>query len=488
MTTALGIRYSPLITDLYQLTMAYGYWKHGRADHEAVFHLTFRQSPFGGEFAVAAGLQQAIELCEQLRFESDDLQYLAGLEGADGLPLFEPAFLEDLADFEFRCDLDGVREGTVVFPHEPMLRVVGPILQAQLIETALLTLINFQTLIATKAARVTLAADGDDVLEFGLRRAQGLDGGVSASRAAYIGGCAATSNVIAGKLYGIPVRGTHAHSWVMTFDSELESFQAYAEALPNNSVFLVDTYDTEQGVRNAIEVGRGMREQGHEMLGIRLDSGDMTELSRAARTLLDDAGFPDAAIVASNELDEYRIARHKRDGAKINVWGVGTRLATAYEQPALGGVYKLSAIREDRDEPWRMKVKLSEEEIKVSNPGLQQVRRFAGRDGYVADMIYDTTLGCPPEGTYVNLAAGAEYRYEATTPYEDLLTPIFREGRRVYDSPPTVEIRDRTLNQLAQLPKPTRRLERPAPYPVGLERRLYDCKQELIARVQKVQT
>ena len=240
--------------------------------------------------------------------------------------------------------MHGIPEGTIVFPHEPLLRVHGPLLQAQLLETALLNIVNFQTLVATKAARVVLAARGEPVLEFGLRRAQGIDGALAASRAAYLGGCAATSNVLAGRLYGIPVRGTHAHSWVMCFDDELEAFRAYARAMPNNCVFLVDTYDTLDGVRHAIEVGQELRRQGHEMIGIRLDSGDLAWLSIEARRMLDEAGFPKATIVASNELDEQIIASLKDQGATIGVWGVGTRLVTAYDQPALGGVYKLAAI------------------------------------------------------------------------------------------------------------------------------------------------
>ena len=246
-----------LLTDLYQLTMAYGYWKTGRHDQEAVFHLFFRKHPFGGGFTVAAGLATVVEYLEGLRFDPDDLAYLAGLRGNDEQPLFEPAFLDYLAEMRLGCDVHGMPEGTIVFPHEPLLRVTGPLLQAQLLETALLNIVNFQTLVATKAARVVLAARGEPVLEFGLRRAQGIDGALAASRAAYLGGCYATSNVLAGRLFGIPVRGTHAHSWVMCFDDELEAFRAYARAMPNNCVFLVDTYDTLDGVRHAIEVGQG---------------------------------------------------------------------------------------------------------------------------------------------------------------------------------------------------------------------------------------
>ena len=291
-----------LLTDLYQLTMAAGYHRTGLAEREAVFHLFFRENPFGGGYAVSCGLATAIDYLRSWSFTEDDLAYLADQCGVDGKPLFDPRFLSYLAEQRFCCDVDAMEEGTVVLANEPMLRVRGPLLQCQLVETALLTLLNFETLIATKAARVTSAAGENPVLEFGLRRAQGIDGGLSASRAAFVGGCAATSNVLAGRLFGIPVRGTHAHSWIMCFDDELEAMQAYADAMPNNCVFLVDTYDSIQGVHNAVEVGRRLRKQGHEMVGIRLDSGDLTSLSIEARKILDDAGFPDAKIIASNDL------------------------------------------------------------------------------------------------------------------------------------------------------------------------------------------
>src|SRR5829696_895874 len=290
-----------LLTDLYELTMAYGYWRSGTHTKEAVFHHHFRRPPFGSGFTVACGLAPVIEFIEHFHFDDDDLSYLAGLQGNDGKPLFDGEFLDMLRSLRFECDVDAVPEGTVVFPHEPLIRVRGPILQAQLLETPLLTILNFQTLIATKAARVCLAAQGDTVLEFGLRRAQGIDGGLSASRAAYAGGCHGTSNVLAGKLFGIPVGGTHAHSWVMSFSDEIDAFDSYASALPNNCVFLVDTYNTLQGVRHAVKIGQKLRSHGHEMIGIRLDSGDLAYLSIEARKILDAGGFPDANILASND-------------------------------------------------------------------------------------------------------------------------------------------------------------------------------------------
>src|SRR5438128_1810404 len=275
-----------LLTDLYQLTMACAYWKSGKADQEAAFHLSFRTPPFQSGFTIACGLAQVIEFLQEFQFEKSDLDYLATIRGHDGKPMFDQSFLSYLEGLRFACDLDAVPEGTVVFPHEPLLRVQGSILQAQILETAFLNFINFQSLIATKAARICLAAQGEPVIEFGLRRAQGIDGALTATRAAYIGGCAGTSNVLAGKLFGIPVQGTHAHSWVMSFDTETEAFDAYADALPNNCTFLVDTYNSLQGVRQAIEAGQRLRKRGHKLAGIRLDSGDLAYLSIEARKLL----------------------------------------------------------------------------------------------------------------------------------------------------------------------------------------------------------
>ena len=330
-----------LLTDLYQLTMAYGYFREDIAQRDSVFHLFFRKSPFQGGYTIAAGLETAIEWIDRFSFDESDLEYLGTLTGRDGKPLFDPSFADYLRDLTLTVDIDAIPEGTVVFPHQPLLRVRGPLLQCQLLETCLLNIINFQSLIATKSSRICRVAGDEPVLEFGLRRAQGIDGSLSASRAAFIGGCSATSNVLAGKIYGIPVRGTHAHSWVMSFDDELTAFEKYADALPNNCVFLVDTYDTLQGVRNAVKVGQALRERGHEMVGVRLDSGDLAKLSIGAREILDQGGFPKASIVASNDLDEHLMASLKSQGARISVWGVGTKLVTAYDQPALGGVYKL---------------------------------------------------------------------------------------------------------------------------------------------------
>ena len=473
-----------LLTDLSQLTMAYGYWKLRKAEQHAVFHLLFRKPPFNGGYAIAAGLATALDFVERFRLEPSDIDYLASLTGNDGAPLFEPAFLTYLGDLRLTCDIDAIAEGTVVFGQEPLLRVRGPILQCQLLETALLNVINFQTLIATKASRICAAARGDPIIEFGLRRAQGIDGGLSASRAAYIGGCAATSNVLAGKLYGIPVRGTHAHSWVMSFDSETEAFEGYAQVLPNNCVFLVDTYDTLEGVRRAITMGKQLRERGHKLVGIRLDSGDLAFLSIKARKLLDEAGFPDATILATNDLDERIIENLKLQGAQIAVWGVGTKLATAYDQPALGGVYKLGAIQDAVGE-WHSKLKLSEQVIKTSIPGILQVRRFAMSDTFVADMIFDERLGVDPRQTIVDPQDPTRRRLVTErAEAQDLLIPVLRKGRTHQEFDSLTAIRDRALGQLARLHPGIRRFMNPHEFPVGIDIGLHEVRDQMIRELR----
>src|SRR5256886_14217653 len=320
--------FTALTTDLYEVTMACGYFKAGVTDHEAVFHVTFRENPFAGQFTVACGLATAIDFLRTLQFTDADVNYLASLRGNDGKPLFDSHFVHRLRGLQLTCDIDAIPEGTLVFANEPLIRIIGPIVECQLLETALLNIFNFQSLIATKATRVCLAAEHDPVIEFGLRRSQGVDGGLTAARAAYIGGCAGTSNLQAGQQFAIPVSGTQAHSWIMFFENEREAFKTYAEAMPNNCIFLVDTYNSISGIRHAIEIGSELRRQGHEMIGVRLDSGDRVALSIKARRMLDDAGFADAKIVGSGNLDEYTIAALKQRGAKIDVWGVGTKLST----------------------------------------------------------------------------------------------------------------------------------------------------------------
>lgn len=474
-----------LLTDLYQLTMSQGYLKAGLDKQEAVFHLFFRRSPFHGGFTIAAGLESVVDYLENFSFTDTDLAYLQSLKNTNGELFFEPVFLDYLANLKFSCDIDAVPEGTAVFPYEPMVRVQGPLIQCQILESPLLNLINFPSLIATKAARVSLAAKGDPVLEFGLRRAQGIDGALTASRAAYIGGCDATSNVLAGKLYGIPVQGTHSHSWVMVFDDELEAFSTYAEHMPANCLFLVDTYNTIEGVKKAIEVGKKMREKGGKFLGVRLDSGDLTYLSQKSRKLLDEAGFTDAVIVASNELDENLISDLKRQGAKITVWGVGTNLVTGKDQPALDGVYKLSAIRNPGEE-WKYKLKLSEQMVKISNPGILQVRRFSTKVENAADMIYDIHREPKEDAVIIDpLDSTRQKILKKGVAYEDLLVPIFRKGKRMYELPKLKEIRERTQKQLEKFHTGTKRFINPHQYVVGMEKSLYDLKIQLVNQIRR---
>jgi nicotinate phosphoribosyltransferase len=469
-----------LLTDLYELTMACGYWRSGIDRDEAVFHLSFRSHPFRSGFTIACGLHTAFEFLHSLRFTEDDLSYLKTLRGSDGRPLFEDAFLEYLGAFRFECDVDAIPEGTVVFPLEPLIRVQGPLLQAQLLETALLNMINFESLIATKAARVVQAAQGDPVLEFGLRRAQGIDGGVSASRAAYVGGCAGTSNVLAARLFGIPAKGTHAHSWVMCFDNEQDAFDAYGAAMPNNCILLVDTYDTLEGVRNAIRTGQKLRAQGYQLAGIRLDSGDLAGLSREARRLLDESGFSKTLIVGSSDLDEHAVQSLKRRRAPISVWGVGTRLVTAYDQPALAVVYKLSAIRR-ASTPWRFTVKRSEQTGKSSIPGILQVRRFLRADRPIADAIFNLDSAAPAQFVLIDPAAPARQTpVDKDAEFEDLLIPIFRRGAPVYELPALPQVRARTLSQLSSFEAANKRLVRPGRYPVGLEQGLDALRRRLL--------
>lgn len=473
---------SALLTDLYQLTMAAAYRSQGLAECEAVFHHVFRTLPFGGGFAIAAGLANLVEYIEGFRFTPDDLQYLRSLNNG-GRPIFDDDFLAELAQLRLRCDLDALPEGTAVFPQEPLVRVRGPLMHCQLLETALLNLMNFQTLIATKAARVYLAAEGDNVLEFGLRRAQGPDGGLSATRASFVGGCHATSNVLAGQRYAIPVSGTHAHSWVMAFESEADSFRAYSRAMPANCVFLVDTYDTIQGVRHAIEVGQELRERGLELRGIRLDSGDLAALSIAARKLLDDADFHQTQIIASGDLDEYVIAQCKQRGARIDIWGVGTKLAVAKEEPALGGIYKLAAIR-DHQGRWQRRLKLSDDTAKTSNPGIHQVRRFLTDGHFLGDLVYDEELGPSPARRGSHVIGGGPLQFPAEAATEDLLVPIFRDGHRVYEVPALQTSRQRTLEQLQRLPEACRQLTSPTMYSVGLDEQLQACKEAMMGELR----
>ncbi|RAI94164.1 nicotinate phosphoribosyltransferase [Algoriphagus yeomjeoni] len=477
-----------LLTDFYQLTMAYAYWKSGKAEQEAVFNLFFRKHPFQGGFTIAAGLDYIVDYCKNFQFSEEDLSYLATMQGKDDQLLFESGFLDYLREMKFTCDIAAVEEGTVVFPNTPLVRVKGPLIQCQLLETPLLNIINFQSLIATKSARINLAAKGDPVLEFGLRRAQGIDGGLAGSRAAYIGGCTSTSNVMAGKLFGIPVSGTHAHSWIMSFETEIEAFEAYADAFPDQSIFLVDTYDTINGIKNAIKVGNTLRSKGKEMVGIRIDSGDLAYFSNVAREMLDEAGFPDAKIVASNDLDENIITSLKGQESSINVWGVGTKLVTAFDQPALGGVYKLSAIR-DENGTWVPKIKLSQQSLKINIPGLHTIKRFFSKGKAVADMIYLEDQELNPQAALIidpNDPTRRKRMMPAFYQEEILLKPIFEKGKLLYKLPSIIQIRERVQNQLDSLDKTHKRLVNPHLYPIGLEENLHQLRMELVLKAKQV--
>lgn len=474
--------FSALTTDLYEVTMACGYWNAGASDYEAAFHVTFRENPFGGEFTVACGLVTAIDFLRTFQFYETEIDYLASQRGNDSKPLFSAGFLDYLRSFRLTCEIDAIPEGTLVFANEPLIRVRGPIIQCQLLETALLNVLNFESLIATKAARVCLAAENDPVIEFGLRRAQGINGGLAAARAAYVGGCSGTSNLQAGQCFGIPVSGTQAHSWIMFFESESEAFEAYAKAMPNNCVFLVDTYNSLDGVRHAIDVARQLRKNGHEMIAVRLDSGDRVALSIETRRMLDKAGFTNAKIVCSGDLDEYAIADMKRHGAKIDTWGVGTKLTTGQPDAALGGIYKLGAVRRPGGQ-WQYRIKLSDERAKTSCPGLLQVRRFHQPDGrFVADAIYEIDHVISEPCTIVELETEAKTQIPAKTEYSDLLVPIFRKGEPVYQVPKLDASREHARTQLGCAPSEILRLTDPTTYKVGREQSLHELRSTLIAR------
>src|SRR6266404_6137104 len=477
--------FTALTTDLYEVTMACGYFKAGMTEHEAVFHVTFRENPFAGQFTVACGLATAIDFLRAFHFTDAEINYLSSQRGNDGNALFDSGFLDYLRGLQLTCDVDAIPEGTLIFPNEPLIRVRGPVIHCQLVETVLRTILNFQSLIATKAARVRLAAENDAVIEFGLRRAQGIDGGLTAARAAYIGGCDGTSNLQAGERFGIPVSGTQAHSWVMFFENELEAFQSYARAMPNNCIFLVDTYNSIEGIRHAIEIGNELRRQGHEMIGVRLDSGDRVALSIKARRMLDKAGFANAKIVCSGDLDEHMITDLKQRGAKIDIWGVGTKLATGQPDAAVGGIYKLGAIRRPGGK-WQYRIKLSEESAKASVPGSLQVRRFYQPDGrFMADAIYETDHGVSEPREIVDVETEDKTKISPNTRYSDLLVPIFRAGQLVYEQPSIEESREHVRKQLSCAPPEILKPKKPVPYKIGLERSLYELRSQLMAHAKE---
>ncbi len=479
-----------LLTDLYELTMMQGYFKNP-TDQIVVFDAFYRKNPCDGGYAICCGLNDVIDYIKNLHFTYEDIQYLKSLN------MFEEDFLEYLKGFHFTGDIWGIPEGTVIFPREPMLKVIAPISEAQLIETAVLNLLNHQSLIATKAARVCYAAKGDGVMEFGLRRAQGPDAGIYGARAAVIAGCVGTSNVLAGTMFNIPVLGTHAHSWIMSFPSEYEAFKAYAKIYPNACTLLVDTYDVlGSGVPNAIRVFKEMREEGIKLTkyGIRIDSGDLAYLSKQAYRMLCDAGFPDAIISASSDLDEYLIDSLKQQGAKINSWGVGTNLITAKDNPAFGGVYKLAAVKNSGDKEFTPKIKLSENTEKVTNPGNKKIVRIYDREsGKIrADLI------CLDEETFDEnedmiifdpIETWKKTRIKAGTyTLREIMVQVFKKGECVYEeTASTMEIRKRCLEEQDTLWDETRRLVNPHQMYVDLSDKLYKMKSELLERLSMEQ-
>lgn len=475
-----------LLTDLYELTMMQGYFKTGNQD-TVVFDAFYRANPDNGGYAICAGLAQIIEYIEQLHFDSSDISYLRSLG------MFEEDFLSYLETFHFSGDLYAVPEGTVIFPREPLVKVIAPIMEAQLIETAILNILNHQSLIATKAARVCYAAQGDGVMEFGLRRAQGPDAGVYGARAAVIGGCSGTSNVLCGKLFGIPVKGTHAHSWIMSFPDEFTAFSTYAKYYPESCILLVDTYDTlKSGVPNAIRVFQQMREQGIALVnyGIRMDSGDLAYLSKKARKMLDQAGFFDAVISASNDLDEYLIENLKAQGAAITSWGVGTNLITSKNCPAFGGVYKLAAIQNEQGE-FIPKIKLSENTEKVTNPGNKTIYRIYEKDsgkikadlicleGETFDCEKDLRIFDPIETwKYTSLKGG-------TYTMRRLPVQVFDKGQCIYQSPSVMEIRNYCQQEKDTLWNETKRFAYPSKVYVDLSDELFEMKRQILRGYSK---
>ena len=471
-----------LLTDLYELTMMQGYFKNP-TDQIVVFDAFYRKNPCGGGYAIAAGLEQIIEYIRDLHVSPDDSDYLKGLN------IFDSDFLEYLRGFHFTGDIYAIPEGTVVFPREPLLKVVAPVMEAQLIETAILNLLNHQSLIATKASRVVYAAKGDGVMEFGLRRAQGPDAGLYGARAAVIGGCVGTSNVLTGQMFNVPVLGTHAHSWIMSFSDEYTAFKAYAKLYPNACILLVDTYDVlNSGVPNAIRVFKEMKEAGLPMkgYGIRIDSGDLAYLSKQAYKMLSEAGFGDAIISASSDLDEYLIESLKAQGAKINSWGVGTNLITCNDNPAFGGVYKLAAIKNKEDADFVPKIKLSENVEKVTNPGNKTIMRIYDKTtGKIrADLICLEDEIFNPDEDMILFDPMATWKKTKLTGgsyiLRELLVPVFKKGECVYTSPSVMEIKDICQKELNTLWDETRRFTNPQEVFVDLSDKLYKIKSELL--------
>ena len=477
-----------LLTDLYELTMMQGYFHNMDQNQTVIFDAFYRSNPNGGGYAIACGLEQLVNYIKELHFAPQDIEYLASLG------IFDKEFLDYLAHFKFSGSIYAIPEGTVVFPREPLVKVIAPIMEAQLVETAILNIINHQSLIATKASRVCWAARGDGIMEFGLRRAQGPDAGTYGARAAVIGGCIGTSNVLCGQLFDVPVKGTHAHSWIMSFPDEYTAFKTYADMYPSACILLVDTYDTlKSGVPNAIRVFKEMREAGIPLTfyGIRLDSGDLAYLSKKARKMLDEAGFPDAVISASNDLDEYLIDSLKVQGAAITSWGVGTNLITSKDWPAFGGVYKLAAIMNDKGE-FVPKIKLSENSEKVTNPGNKTVYRIYDKEtGKIkADLICLVDEKFSEEEPMLLFDPNEPWKKTKLQPgtytLREIMVPVFVNGECVYTSPKTMDIRAYCQEELSTLWDETRRLVNPQKVYVDLSSKLYDIKIELLDKMSRV--
>lgn len=475
-----------LLTDLYELTMMQGYFENEDVNQTVIFDMFYRSNPEGNGYAICAGLEQVIDYIKNLHFTEDEIAYLKGLG------MFKPAFLDYLRDFRFTGDIYAIPEGTVIFPREPLVKVIAPIMQAQLVETAILNIINHQSLIATKTARIVRAAQGDGVMEFGCRRAQGPDAAIYGARAAIIAGCVGTSNVLCGQMFNVPVSGTHAHSWIMSFQDELSAFRAYAKLYPDACILLIDTYDTlDSGLPHAIQVFKELREQGikPKRYGIRMDSGDLAYLSKKVKAALDAEGFTDAIISASNDLDEGLIGSLKAQGATINSWGVGTNLITSKDCPAFGGVYKLAAIWNETERQFVPKIKISENAEKITNPGNKKIYRIYDLEGMiVADLIAladeefsseDPLLLFDPIETWKKtLLPGGSYTMR------ELLIPVFRNGECVYESPTVMEIQKRCREELNTLWEESKRFEYPHQTYVDLSRKLWNLKNNLLDRYQ----